>query len=44
MKMDKELKDSPEEFLAIVTGMLGSFKTWGGTDTGGIFAGPATRQ
>lgn len=38
--MDKELKDSPEEFLVIVTGMLGSFKT--GTDRGGIPAGPAT--
>lgn len=44
MKMDKGLKDSPEEFLVTVTGMLGSFKTWGGTDRGGISAGPATRQ
>lgn len=42
MKMDKELKDCTEEVLVTVTGMLGSFKTWGGTDRRGIPAGPAT--
>lgn len=41
-KMDTELKDSPEEFLVTFSRMLGSFKPWGGVDTGRISAGTAT--
>lgn len=40
--MDTELKDSPEEFLVTFSRMLGSFKPWGGVDTGRISAGTAT--